>query len=554
MEYVYNLNNLKRIINKDKNREKIKEVEVFYLKNFAQKDIPCLPYSKYIDYYKTGNRTEYERYYFTNRHRLHLLQILAVFDDKYISDLEDILAAICSEYTWILPAHNLIDSNRFDYSVIDLFASETGMCLAETVFVLGDKLCPDIKDRVFHCVNERIVSNFDSREYFWEKLSTNWSSVCASNVGLVYLYMFPEKFLKVESRIMGAFSNYLKGLSDDGYCFEGIYYWLYGFSFFCNFFDVYELLTDKRPEIVDCKKIMNVLTYPNIAYLGNRAYLMFGDGGIDNYSIDANIICSIKRLYGDKFSVNNVWFRNEIPERIQGFKYIYALDCFQENVDCYDFGTYYYKNCEVFVKKNANFVFTAKCNNFFVGHEHIDVGTFTIVKNGQQLIADVGAGMYTKDYFNGDRFGDKIFVCGSKAHCIPVIDGEYQQFGKNYLGQVISHSKNEFVIDIGKTYATKIESLVVDYVVNDETVEVKYLIEDPKNHVVVFHFVSTFKPIVENDIISINGMQIINKEKFNYSIMEKEYYNHNGLLAKAYIIEYKATGVNVRGNFVFKIN
>jgi len=68
-----------------------------------------------------------------------LLQVLAIYDDKYIELLEDIVSAICDEITWSIPAHCLDreTGNTYKYYEIDLFASETAFYLAETAFSIS---------------------------------------------------------------------------------------------------------------------------------------------------------------------------------------------------------------------------------------------------------------------------------------------------------------------------------------------------------------------------------------------------------------------------------
>ena len=68
--------------------------------------IKAIPFSLYRIFDTTGSRKEYEKQYFDRRGRLNTFAALAIIygDEKYIQALQDIIWAICDEYTWCLPA------------------------------------------------------------------------------------------------------------------------------------------------------------------------------------------------------------------------------------------------------------------------------------------------------------------------------------------------------------------------------------------------------------------------------------------------------------------
>ena len=200
--FKYSYENLKRVAETKKGKLFLDEIEKDYLKRYDGKIIPCNNYSLIKLYYKEGNRSKFQAQYFDKRVRLNLLQLLSIKDDKYIEPLEEIISAICDEFTWVLPAHNFDSKTQtFDRTKIDLFSAETAFYLSETVYVLGDKLSNDIKNRVRLCVEDKIVKNFESSVYFWESVTSNWASVCGLGIGLSYLYLFPERYDIVKDRI-----------------------------------------------------------------------------------------------------------------------------------------------------------------------------------------------------------------------------------------------------------------------------------------------------------------------------------------------------------------
>ena len=119
MDYEYS--KLKEKLKTEEGGLLYKRIQEEYEVKYAHKPILALTYSKYKLIYKTGNRTEFENEFFERRQRLTLLQILAIGDDTYLDELEDLPAVICDEFTWLLPAHSFMGNegvlDRFDYSV-----------------------------------------------------------------------------------------------------------------------------------------------------------------------------------------------------------------------------------------------------------------------------------------------------------------------------------------------------------------------------------------------------------------------------------------------------
>ena len=74
----------------------------------ANRDLPELKYGDYKQYWVTGDRKQYERPYFARRRAIAcsaMLSLLYPEERKYLEHLEDVIFAICNEYSWCLPAH-----------------------------------------------------------------------------------------------------------------------------------------------------------------------------------------------------------------------------------------------------------------------------------------------------------------------------------------------------------------------------------------------------------------------------------------------------------------
>ena len=547
----YSYENLNRISKTEKGKQFIEKAKKQYQELYEGKPIYALEYSQFKRFYIDGDRSSFQAQYFDRRKRLMLLQILSVSDDSYLEDLENILSAICDEFMWILPAHAFEDGVVAKHDFVDLYSAETAFYLSETVYVLGDKLTADIRNKIRLSVKMKVIDVFENGKSYFEETHSNWAAVCSCGVGLAYLYLFPERFAAVKDRLFSCMEHYLLGISEDGYCEEGMNYWQYGFGFFAIFFDVYTQLTGERPEILTSQKVYNLLKYPTNAHMENGVYLPFADGGASKFASYPEMVYTIKNLFGDAFDLIPMKL-NLHHVRALMFRTLYGLDKYGDyEAQGAAKGTVYYQEREVFIHKENNYAFAAKCGTNYEMHNHNDVGSFQIVKNGKRLIADLGAGEYTKGYFRDpkERFGETVFVCGSMSHSVPIVEGRYQKEWKPYCGKVLSQDEREIVMDIAGAYEENAQGMLVTYVTEEDRVIVRY--RNLNNQSVCYRFVSEYEPKITDDGVVIEEMTILSKNGLKATVSEKEYKNVQKKMVKAYMIDYEAERTEQEIEFCF---
>lgn len=505
-EYTYE--NLKRMAQTEQGKKLIAEVKPFYDELYAGSPIPVTNYSYYKLIYKTGDRDCFQKIYYERRARLCYLQLLALADDAYIDELENVLNVILEEYTWVLPAHNLQKDNSFDYTVIDLFSSETGYYLAETLYVFGDRLSLDIRNRIYAELKKRIVDNFESRSQLWETLINNWAAVCSGSVGITYLYAFPERFDSVKDRLFACMERYLSGLPEEGVSLEGVGYWVYGFGFFIQFFDIYNQATGEFPEILERQKVVNSLQYIENACLGGKSYLPYADGGSKETYVHPPVSYAAKRLFGEKYTLPSYYsidreFVSFLPYntgKSSVFRVLYGIEKFGlEDKKTDEKKTVYYKESQIFIHKNEKYSFTAKCGTNAETHNHNDVGSFQIVVDGQGVIVDPGAAKYTWQYFKDDnvRYSEEVFAAGSMGHSVPIVNGGYQKLGVEDVGGVIEATDRNFKFDFAKVY-DGVKRLIADYQMQENGVKIVYDCEGVEEKI-RFRFLSWNEPKPQAD-------------------------------------------------------
>ncbi|MBZ0289898.1 MAG: hypothetical protein K8I30_19905, partial [Anaerolineae bacterium] len=173
-------------------------------------NIPVLTYSLYREFERTGERPSYQNPYFMRRAMLGRALVEYVFGDISMRDrVHDLLWAICEETSWVLPAHEEQGPDYWDIQPpivrtwplgtntaltrepdsIDLFAAETGAALAEAVYVMGDDLAPEVRQRVRQEVERHIFKPYLAygRQHWWFKGALNWNGVCNGSIGLAFL-------------------------------------------------------------------------------------------------------------------------------------------------------------------------------------------------------------------------------------------------------------------------------------------------------------------------------------------------------------------------------
>ena len=106
-------------------------------------------------------------------------------------------------------------------------------------------------------------------------------------------------------------------------------------------------------------------------------------------------------------------------------------------------------------------VCTLRGNGFFLclkgghnneSHNHNDVGSFIVYKDGAPLIMDAGVGTYTKKTFSGDRY--KIWSMCSDYHNLPTINGKTQLPGGQFRAKDVDYSADahRLTLDISPAY------------------------------------------------------------------------------------------------------
>ncbi|NUT34876.1 MAG: hypothetical protein HOV79_17605 [Hamadaea sp.] len=425
--------------------------------------LPLLTFSAYQDFFRTGSRRGYEALYFRRRARLNALGAAALLVPGLdVTRLQDLLWEICDEHTWALPAH-IHYGDREGWGpgqTLDLFAAETADALAEIVVGLGDRLDPLVHQRVRAEIDRRVLTPLaDPRPLSWEGFGNNWESVCAGAAGMAALALEedPQRLEAMLERCRRAMDRFLAGYGDDGGCPEGVDYWVYGFGYFVYFAEALRARTGE--DLLDDPKVREIAAFPHRAALGDGAYLPFSDASGRPF-LPAGLVCKLAERFGTPapavvtsfhddychrwahLARTLAWYRPAPPVREQ----LAAADFLPDLAWVVDRGA---------LADGGAAVFAAKGGHNDEPHNHNDLGHFLLHVRGDNVLTDLGAGEYTKEYFSDGRY-DSIYTT-SLGHSVPVVDGCGQEPGPDRRATVLRHEVLadgvRFDLDLTSAYA-----------------------------------------------------------------------------------------------------
>lgn len=527
-----------------------------------------IPFSAFKRFETDGNRTEYEyaEYgYFIRRKKLTTYAVLSWLFGKEddISELEDVIFAICNEYTWVLPAHlrgTALSRLQTDLHSIDLFAAETGAALAEILSILGDKLSPIITLRVKRELKSRILDIADA-DFRWNNgaMKNNWVSVCNGCVGIAAVYAEDDtkRLSEILASSINALEYFYASITEDGVCSEGVGYWTYGFGFFTYFADILKRRTDGKIDLFNNEKMRRCAEFFGKCFLAGGTTVDFADMWDERLFVTLpGLSCYLKKVYPDSMlpplgKLDFTYpesYRARFTRDFREFVWVES-DMLQSASE--PSGTYIFPVSEWYISTADNGVsIAAKGGHNAEPHNHNDVGSFTFYKNGMRAFADLGASEYVKDYFGEKRY--TFFNPSSASHNVPVINGEFQKAGREFKAEKVIITEDGISMDIASAYGVDVLSSLVRTLEFDRTggvltVTDKYVFAEAGASVSE-RFVSPIAPNIENGEVKITDGKTSASLFFDSDVLTprlstESFRRHDGSgeYVKVYVIDLEAT-------------
>jgi len=404
-----------------------------YAKSVIDKKIPQIPYSSYQQYIISGSRKESEQAYFTVRKHLTALGLYLQWNnsEEAVEYFNELLWSVSNEFSWCLPAHLPIGETGFFEKAdqwIDLFAAETAATLSEILKLHSDKISLMLQAHLVKQIQERVIRPFLEHPWEWEHSKGNWCSVCSGAIGMAAL-LLPENSNKQQilDRVDKNLTYYISCYGDDGASKEGIGYWGYGFGYYIYYTAMRKELDPGYQQSEELQnKIRRIAEFPQLVQMSERTYIPFSDASectvlptgllsylVKEYGVKPPLVRSItpfdfEDCYRFAHISRNLWWTDQ-----QIFH--------QEKVD----QTIFLADAEWLIQKKDDYFFAVKGGNNQEEHNHNDVGSFVVALGGELILTDLGAGIYTADYFSTKRY--EYPHTRSYWHNLPIIDNSEEQ-------------------------------------------------------------------------------------------------------------------------------
>ena len=433
----------------------------------------------YLEFSQNGQRPRGEEMLNVRSRWLSMLVLAECFENegRFLPVIEQVLRAYVEQPTWTLPAHDrsLTNFRRTRYEV-DLVSALFSRNLAQAVYLLDDKLAPDLRLAVLAALRERIfdpvlASLKTGKGNVWLNWENNWNAVCLNGVTGAALAVLPER--RERAIFLAAAEHYsvnmLRGFGEDGYCTEGLGYYNYGFRNYVELretlwqatrgaIDLFndpkvrtmalfgpgiEIINEVSPAIGDCR--FGVKLDPRLRWYCNRALSL---GLPETGSED-----QFRRAYADLGS--NALFGLLAPEQLAPPRPPAPAS---PALVSGPLRTYFSKGGVLVCRPapGGRFGVALQGGHNDEAHNHNDVGSFTLVVGRESPVGDPGGPhAYTADSFGPQRY-TKFQVFRSRTHPVPLVAGGEQVPGREAAARVLqaefTDERDTFALDLRAAY------------------------------------------------------------------------------------------------------
>ncbi len=459
----------KKLSENDSFRKIISEAE-----KLLKTPIPDQPDDLYLDFSRTGNRTRWQRVSGRRRGRVRTFALAECLENKgrFVPAFEEIVRVLCSERTWVMPAHDRQLTNFHGKIVdIDLGSSALAWSLATADYLLADKLSPETRLLIRNNLDRRIFQPYSDmvsgkrKKNWWMTGTNNWNAVCLASVTGSALAVIDSR----ETRALFIVAaedyskNFLEGFTDDGYCSEGLGYWNYGFGYYIMLSEMIHQATEGKLDLLQDAKVKQAATFGSRVEIINGVYPAFADCSI-RARPSSRLMYFISRRFGlglrnweqiDPVSAGSSLYQS----MMYSFPNSASRSLPAQNAsDGPGIRSWFEKAGVLICRPTANstlrLAVALKGGHNAEHHNHNDVGSFVVVLDDKPLLLDPGGEVYTARTFSSRRYESNVL--NSFGHPVPLVAGKLQRTGRQARGRVVredfSRDTDILVLDISSAY------------------------------------------------------------------------------------------------------
>ena len=423
-----------------------------------------IPMSKYMEYRRNGNRTHYEDMYHRKRRALGslLLGELQERNGRFLDSIIDVLYSILQETTWCIPAHCLLkrdsttlmlpDTRRH---VIDLFAAETAATLAVAYVSLKPILSGPEYDVLFNLIedeiDERIVRPYINDHFWWmgdgDSFINNWAPWCTMNMMLIFFLMPVDNTRRRKAFRQACYTldHFLQDYGVDGCCNEGAgYYHHAGLCMMDALMIMNKVSGGSVSFAFEDEKIRNIASFIMDMHVRGDWYINYADCSAKPGRCGIREYLAGKAVHDDKLMAfaKKEWEQSDLREQycMDGFSLYFrflahSYDRELENSPNRSFPRrdVYYRSNGLVVAERGRYVFAVKGGDNGDSHNHNDVSSITLYKDGEPVLIDIGVEEYTAKTFSDRRY--EIWTMRSVYHNTLNFGDLEQRNGREYSSE-----------------------------------------------------------------------------------------------------------------------
>jgi len=410
------------------------------------------------------------------RRQIVFLMAEAIYDEgEFIDVIGDDFDRMVKVDSWVHPNNDLERRiiNRETYE-IDLVTAHFTASLAQTLYVLGDRLPADLQHRIraelnlrsFVPLRQRLESGKDV--FWWVDVTHNWNSVCLACMMTGAAAILPtadRAWWFAAGEMLG--KNFRESFNSDGFCTEGVAYWGYGVAHYIILSEMFRLATGGTVDLLDEPKASRIMLFPERCEIEPGLFPTFADCQVGTEPLFwARHWLANRRSDGTETSAPmpdapdpfasmksasiaylSLWmFQTIEPRRPRATMRPAALR------DWFDASSLMIARPGPNTRRRFSATFLGGNNG--VNHNHNDLGTFTVCLDGRALIVDPGMEIYSFRTFSVDRYDSQLL--NSYGHPVPRVAGRLQEVGPEWQTTVIetefTDEVDRVVLDLRRAY------------------------------------------------------------------------------------------------------
>ena len=459
----------KKLSENDSFRKIISEAE-----KLLEQAIPEQSDELYLDFSRTGNRTRWQRVSGRRRSRVRTLALAECLENKgrFMPAFEEIVRVLCSERTWVMPAHDRQLTNFHGKIVdIDLGSSALAWSLGTADYLLADKLGAKTRRLIRDNLDRRIFQPYRDmvlgkrQKNWWMTGTNNWNAVCLAGVtgsALAVIDSCERRALFIVAAEDYS-KNFLEGFTDDGYCSEGLGYWNYGFGYYVMLSEMIHQSTDGKVDLLQNNKAKQAATFGSKIEIINGVYPAFADCSI-RAEPSSRLMYFISRRLGlglrsweqiDPVSAGSSLYQS----MMYSFPNSASRTLPAQNASEGPGIRSWFEKAGVLICRPArssasSLAVALKGGHNNEHHNHNDVGSFVVVLGDRPLLLDPGGEVYTARTFSSRRYESNVL--NSFGHPVPLVAGKLQRTGRQASGRIVREEFTEdsdtLVLDISSAY------------------------------------------------------------------------------------------------------